>query len=81
MLISTQMCAWLNMRIVIVHDQVIGLFDSVLFVRLYVLPVSRESESGRYKRAEYERDRVSLVPAPPPPLPAPGSGDLEPHAR
>ena len=54
------------MRIVIVHDQVIGLFDSVLFVRLYVLPVSRESESGRYKRAEYERDRVSLVPAPPP---------------
>ena len=30
-------------------------------VRLYVLPVSRESESGRYKRAEYERDRVSLV--------------------
>ena len=51
------------MRIVIVHDQVIGLFDSVLFVRLYVLPVSRESESRRYRRAEYERDRVSLVPA------------------
>ena len=61
MLISTQMCAWLNMRIVIVHDQVICLFDSVLFVRLYVLPLSRESESGRYKRAEYERPGQSCT--------------------
>ena len=42
-------------------------------VRLYVQIVSRESESGRYKRAECQRDLVSLVPAPPPPLPAPPS--------
>ena len=40
-------------------------------VRRCVQLVSSESESGGYKRAEDERDRVSLVPALPPPLPAP----------